>query len=178
MVKLISCALCEKSFKDERGLSSHVPKKHEIKWEEYKKKYPITEVQVTEAPVTKVPEDTEEPDDNNLVDERLERMENIINTLLSGYDPTGNPSGISDFPGEEIEVIGEKINYKIALDPAIFSTYNKFKAICIKRGNKWEKDFSDFLMMSVNDAMSFYGIYDMIVEVKGDKMLFEMPYGG
>jgi len=109
--------------------------------------------------------------------ERLERLELIFNQFMSGIAPSGEPSGITDFPGEEIEVIGEKINYKVALDPEIFSTYNKFKAICIKRGNIWEKDFSDFLMMSVKTAMSYYGIYDMIVEVKGNQMLFEMPVG-
>ncbi|MBU1082638.1 MAG: hypothetical protein KKB59_19285 [Spirochaetes bacterium] len=171
MIKLIRCALCENAFKDKRGLSAHVRKEHEITWNEYKEKYPITEISVP-----KVPEETKETADTHL-EERIERMENILNTLFSGYDLTGNPSGISDFPGEEIEVIGEKVNYKIALDPEIFSTYNKFKAICEKRGNTWDKDFSDFIMLSVKDAMSIHGIYDMILEVKGDRMLFEMPVG-
>jgi len=99
----------------------------------------------------------------------LDRLENIVNTLFNGYVPAGTPNGISDFPGEVIEVIGERVNYKVALDPEIFSTYNKFKAICIKRGTNWDRDFSDFLMMSVRTAMSMYGIYDMVVEVRGER---------
>ncbi len=174
---MISCALCDNTFLDNRGLSAHIRKEHdEITWVDYKTKHPRTEVQVTETPVIEVPEEPKETDDTPLA-ERMDRMENMFNPLFSGYVPAGTPRGISDFPGEVIEVIGEKVNYKVALDPEIFSTYNNFKAICIKRGTNWDKDFSDFLMMSVRTAMSMYGIYDMVVEVRDSQILFDMPVG-
>ncbi len=173
---MISCALCENTFKDKRGLSAHVCKAHDITWSDYKQKYPITDVPVTDASVTKVPGETEEPDDAPL-DDRVERLEDIIANLLGGYAPNGQPSGITDFPGEEIEIIGEKINYKIALNPAIFSRYDKFKAVVIKRGKSWTGDFADFIEMSTKDILAVYGIFDTVIEVRDGKILFEVPTG-
>ncbi len=168
---MIKCALCDNTFKDKRGLSAHVRTEHEITWNKYKTTHPITEIQDTQSPEIS-PDVARDP-----LDMRMDRLENIIDTFFNGYSPTGQPSGITNFPGESVEIIGEKINYKVALDPQIFSTYNKFKAISTKRGTPWDGDFSDFLMMSVKDAMSIHGIYDAIIEVKGNKILFEMPAG-
>ena len=172
---MINCALCENNFKDKRGLSAHVRKEHdEITWTAYKKKYPMTEVQVTEAPATKVPEETRTPGDTN-INERMDRLEIMVKTFFSGYTPTGNPSGITNFPGEEIEILGEKLNYKIALNPAIFSRYDKFKAVVLRRGGSWTGDFSDFLDMSTKDILAVYGIYDTVVEFRDGRILFEVP---
>ena len=173
-IKLISCALCQNNFIDNRGLSAHVRKEHEITWKEYKKKYPFTGVQVTEAQVTKVPEETKAPNDIHL-NERMDRLETIVTTFFSGYTPTGNPSGITNFPGEEIEILGEKLNYKIALNPAIFSRYDKFKAVVLRRGGTWTGDFADFLDMSTKDILAVYGIYDTVVEFRDGRILFEVP---
>lgn len=159
-------------------MSSHVRTAHDTKWKEYQKEHPVVELpEDEETPKDETDEGDEASEGISGINDRLERVEAVINRFMSGVSPSGEPSGITDFPGEEIEVIGEKINYKVALDPEIFSTYNKFKGICIKRGTNWDKDFSDFLMMSVRTAMNYYGIYDMVVEMKGNKMLFEMPMG-
>lgn len=170
MVKLISCALCDNTFKDNRGLSAHIRKEHdEIDWKAYKKKHPRTKAQVTEAP-----EETKEPDDINL-NKRIDRIETMVNTIYNDFAKTGNPSGITDFPGEEIEITGEKLNYKIALNPAIFSRYDKFKAVVLRRGGNWKGDFADFIDMSTKDILAVYGIYDTVIEFRDGRILFEVP---
>ena len=158
-------------------MSSHVKSAHDTTWEDYQKDHAVVELPEDEVKPKDVVDEGEASEGISEFKDRLERIEAFMETFMSGFSPSGGPSGIRDFPGEEIEVIGEKINYKVSLDPEIFSTYNKFKAVCIKRGTNWDKDFSDFLMMSVKTAMNYYGIYDMVVEMKGDKMLFEMPVG-
>lgn len=165
---MIGCVLCERTFQDKRGLSAHIRKEHkEIKWNKYKDKYPLTEVQAIKVPV----DDSKEPDHTD-IGERLERLETIVTTLVGGNTP-----GITDFPGDVYEIVGEKINYKVALDPAIFSTYNKFKAVCEKRGNPWTLDFSDFLKLAVKDSMTVQGIYDILLEMPGNRVIVEMPPG-
>jgi len=95
---------------------------------------------------------------------------------MSSLNSSGGLSGIYDFPGEEIEVTGEKLNYKIALNPAIFSRYDKFKAIVLSRGLKeWKGNFADFIDMSTKDILAFYGIYDAVVEYRGGRLLFDVP---
>ena len=170
--KLIKCALCERTFKDNRGLSVHVKKEHDdITWNQYKKTHPTIEVQAPEPPII---EDSPDSSDTHL-DERIDRLETIVNTFLSGYDMTGKPSGISDFPGTEIEITGEKVNYKISLNPAIFSRYDKFKAVVLRRGKEWKGDFSDFIDMSTKDVLAVYGIYDTVVEFRDGRILVEVP---
>jgi len=174
---MFRCEICDKTFKNKGGLGGHVTSVHEVKWKDYQAKYTIVELpKAQRKPRDKADEEEEasEPGDTHLA-ERIDRLENMFNTFFGGYTTTGNPSGITDFPGESIEVVGEKINYKVALDPEIFSTYNKFKAVCVKRGTPWDKDFSDFLMFSVRDAMAMYGVYDVVVEYRGGSLLFDAP---
>ncbi|GAH14524.1 unnamed protein product, partial [marine sediment metagenome] len=59
----------------------------------------------------KADEKDKESEGTTELKDRMERMEMIMNRFMSGYSPSGEPSGIYDFPGEEIEVIGEKVNY-------------------------------------------------------------------
>lgn len=172
---LISCALCERIFKDKRGLSAHVKKEHDdITWNQYKKTHPITEVKAIEESIPNATEEKKEPSNSNL-DERLDRLETIVNSFLNGYDMTGGSSGISEFPGEDIEVVGEKVNYKISLNPSIFSRYDKFKAVVLRRGKEWTGDFSDFIDMSTKDVLAIYGIYDTVVEFRDGRILVEIP---
>jgi len=167
---MFRCEICDKTFKNKSGLGGHVTSVHEKSWADYQAEYTVIEIpKAKRKPRDEADEEAEPSENHSRFNDRLNSLENTFNTLFSGYVPAGTPSGISDFPGEVIEVIGEKVNYKVALDPEIFSTYNKFKAVCIKRGTNWDKDFSDFLMMSVRTAMSMYGIYDMVVEVRGER---------
>jgi hypothetical protein len=47
-------------------------------------------------------------------------------------------------PIEDVEPVGEKINYKIALSPEVFR-YTVFKAQVLRRGRKWDGSLSDFI---------------------------------
>lgn len=172
---MFRCEICDKTFKNKSGLGGHVTSVHEKSWADYKKEYAVVELpKAQRKPRDKADGEDETSNRSSALNDRLDRMEDLAR-FITGGSHLGEPSGIIDFPGEVIEVTGEKVNYKVALDPEIFSTYNKFKAICEKRGSNWDKDFSDFLMMSVRDAMAIYGIYDVVIEVRGDKIIFEMP---
>jgi len=174
---LIKCEICERIFKSKRGLSSHVPSKHSIDWKDYQAKYTIVELLEDKGKTGAEADETDEKSesgDTHLA-ERMDRLETMVKTFFSGYTPTGNPSGVTNFPGEEIEILGEKLNYKIALNPAIFSRYDKFKAVVLRRGGSWTGDFADFLDMSTKDILAVYGIYDTVVEFRDGRILFEVP---
>lgn len=76
---------------------------------------------------------------------------------------------------EDVEVVGEKVNYKVALNPEIFWRYNVFKAEAERRGKKWNGSFSDFLDMATKDILAVYGIHPTVVAMKGKKLLVELP---
>jgi hypothetical protein len=57
-------------------------------------------------------------------------------------------------PGEDVEVIDEKINYRVKLNPEIFYRYSVFKARTEQLGNEWKGDFSDYLDMATKDLLS------------------------
>lgn len=157
-------------------MSSHVRNIHGIDWKDYQKDHPVVEIPEDKGkPGDKAPEEAKEPDDLPL-DKRMDRLENIVNKLVNSF-ASENPSGVYDFPGEDIEIIGEKVNYKVALNPAIFSRYDKFKAVVKRRGKEWTKDFADFLDMSTKDILAVYGIYDTVVEFRDGRILVEVPEG-
>ena len=173
---MFRCEICEKTFKNRSGLGGHVTSVHEVKWTDYQANYKVVELpKAQRKPRDKADEEDETSNRRSGFYDRLDRMEGLVNRFMSGDSSFGGSSGIIDFPGEVIEIVGEKVNYKVALNPEIFSTYNKFKAICAKRGTPWNKDFSDFLMYSVRDAMAIHGIYDAVVEFRGGRLLFDVP---
>jgi len=171
---LVRCEICGRVFADRRGLSSHVTAAHDIPWPDYREEYPVGEAQEEEFEAFEEDQEPEEEAPQGL-NERLERLEAIVNRFMSGTGPSGGPSGIREFPAEDVEVIGERLNYKVALNPAIFSRYDKFKAVCLKRGNQWNGDFADFLDMATKDILAVFGIYDTVVEFRGGKYLIEVP---
>jgi hypothetical protein len=77
--------------------------------------------------------------------------------------------------GEEVEVKGEKINYKVALNPEIFYLYSIFKAEAERRGNKWDGDFGDFLYMAAKDLLTVHGLRPAVVAVKEGTLMLKMP---
>jgi len=79
--------------------------------------------------------------------------------------------------GEAVEVTGEKVNYKVALNPEIFHFYNIFKAMSEKRGTKWTGNFGDFLYMAVKDVLTVHGIHPTVMLTKGRQFLIELPPG-
>lgn len=175
--KMFRCEICEKTFKNKSGLGGHVTSVHEISWADYKNEYTVVELPKDKGKIrVEADEEDEASEARSRLKDRLERMEAIMNRFMSGYSPSGEPSGIYDFPGEEIEITGEKLNYKIALNPAIFSWYDKFKAVVLRRGmKKWTGDFADFIDISTKDILAVYGIYDTVVEFRDGRILFEFP---
>lgn len=110
--------------------------------------------------------------------------------ILKGKNPenalhNGNPQSSTTQPAslqgtlpieaEDVEVIGEKVNYKVALNPEIFWRYNVFKAEVERRGRKWNGSFSDFLDLATKDILAVYGIHPTVVAMKGKKLLVELP---
>ncbi|MCJ7632050.1 hypothetical protein MUP77_06605 [Candidatus Bathyarchaeota archaeon] len=91
------------------------------------------------------------------------------------------PAEVEKLPGisvpvEEVELVGEKINYKVALNPEIFYRYSVFKARAEALGNKWDGDFSDFLDIATKDVLTVHGLYPTVLTVgKSGKMLVEIP---
>ena len=77
--------------------------------------------------------------------------------------------------GEEVEVKGEKINYKVALNPEIFYLYSIFKAEAERKGNRWDGDFGDFLHMAAKDLLSVHGLRPAVVAVREGTLMLKMP---
>lgn len=163
---MIECGICGRPFRDKRGLSSHVRVAHDLPWGDYQKQYPVMELPENEIGAeyeANPPNEAEE--DMSVINERLERVEAVVERFMSGTAPSGRPSGVTDFPAEDVEVVGEKLNYKLALNPAIFSRYDRFKAIVKKRGKTWTGDFSDYIEMCTKDLFTIFGIHEMVVEM-------------
>ena len=88
------------------------------------------------------------------------------------------PPGIMPVEAEDVEVIGEKVNYKVALNPEIFWRYNVFKAENERRGGvKWAGSFADFLDLATKGILAVYGIHPTVVSLKGKKLMVELPVG-
>jgi len=85
------------------------------------------------------------------------------------------PPGVMPLEAEDVEVVGEKVNYKVALNPEIFWRYNVFKAETERRGRKWGGDFSDFLDLATKDILAVYGIHPTVVSLRGKKLMVELP---
>lgn len=111
--------------------------------------------------------------------ELVEQVARRVVELLKGEDK-GEPERLPkdvDVIGEEVEVVGEKVNYKVALNPEIFYRYNVFKAEVGRRGKTWEGDFSDWLDLATKDILAVYGIHPTVVSYQGRKLLVQLPVG-
>ncbi|MCJ7630955.1 hypothetical protein MUP77_00945, partial [Candidatus Bathyarchaeota archaeon] len=91
------------------------------------------------------------------------------------------PAEVEKLPGiavatEDIELVGEKINYKVALNPEIFYRYSVFKAKAESLGNKWDGGFSDFLDIATKDVLSVHGLYPTVLKAgKSERIMVEIP---
>jgi hypothetical protein len=166
---VVKCGVCAKEFKDRRGLQGHVTAIHNVAWKDYQEQFmgaeqkPPAEERSTEPKI----------DEDKLVERIAQR---VIEELKPKVPPEELPPGVVSLPMEEVEVVGEKVNYKVALNPEIFHRYNTFKAEVTRRGKKWEGDFSDFLDLATKDILAVYGIYPTTVTLRGRKLLVELPF--
>lgn len=90
----------------------------------------------------------------------------------AGVQPT--PPG-KEAPVEDVELIGEKVNYKIALNPEIFYRYSIFKAQAARMGRQWNGSLSDWIDLCTKDILAHYGMYPTVMYSKGRTMMIEVP---
>ncbi|MCJ7631803.1 hypothetical protein MUP77_05320 [Candidatus Bathyarchaeota archaeon] len=70
-------------------------------------------------------------------------IDDLVHQVMDAMGPRANPQGnpqnqmpVQNLPIEEVELVGEKVKYKIALDPEIFYRHSIFKAQVERLGNK------------------------------------------
>jgi hypothetical protein len=107
----------------------------------------------------------------------VEEVARRVMELLSKQNPRSSTPSVRLIPleAEDVEVIGEKVNYKVALNPEIFWRYSVFKAEAERRGRKWDGTFSDFLDLATKDILAVYGIHPTVLSMKGKKLMVELP---
>ncbi len=77
---LFKCEICDKTFKNKSGLSGHVIRTHDMPWADYQKKHTIIELPKDKGkPRDKTDEKDEASDGFSEINDRLDRMEKIIN---------------------------------------------------------------------------------------------------
>jgi hypothetical protein len=112
-----------------------------------------------------------------LVEEVARRVLELLKSEnpLSSKHSDARPDGVPPLEAEDVEVVGEKVNYKVALNPEIFWRYNVFKAEAERRGRQWNGSFSDFLDLATKDILAVYGIHPTVLSMKGKKIMVELP---
>lgn len=174
---MVKCALCEKEVQDNRALQGHVRTIHKTPWEDYKKQFGAQKLEEKKMEkhekkeVKKKATEKLSPEDVDAIAKRVTEL------LEKGDEKSGAtqlPPGVTPI-GEEVEVKGEKINYKVALNPEIFYFYSIFKAEAVRRGRKWEGDFSDFMYLAAKDVLTAHGLHPAVLSVKGGSLLVKLP---
>jgi hypothetical protein len=95
------------------------------------------------------------------------RKEVKIDQPMQVASPVAQPSAVPFVPvGEEVEVVGDKINYKVALNPEVFHLYNIFKAEVRRRGREWKGTFGDFVYMAIRDVLKMHGIIPTVLVLR------------
>jgi len=117
------------------------------------------------------------PQQLQLPQQLVEEVARRVVELLKGGNQQSSKPPVEAVPleAEDVEVVGEKVNYKVALNPEIFWRYNVFKAEVERRGRKWDGTFSDFLDLATKDILAVYGIHPTVISMKGRKLLVELP---
>lgn len=136
---------------------------------------PSTPANKTSSFMAETPTST--PQQLRLPQQLVEEVARRVAELLKASNPQSPPPTPGLFPleAEDVEVVGEKVNYKVALNPEIFWRYNVFKAEVERRGRKWDGTFSDFLDLATKDILAVYGIHPTVISMKGKKLLVELP---
>lgn len=107
----------------------------------------------------------------------VEEVARRVAEILRGSNPQSSTRHAEAMPleAEDVEVVGEKVNYKVALNPEIFWRYNVFKAEAERRGRPWNGSFSDFIDLATKDILAVYGIHPTVLSMKGKKLMVELP---
>lgn len=170
---------CEAEAKNLSGLASHVRNNHpELDWQEVKRKLQQTAPEKPRLKFEAV------PFDDTLTDDMVKRIaKEVVSMMQNPITPDPPPQGLQSAPIEEVEVIGQKINYKIALSPDVFWRFNVFKAqnqrlVAMGKAKQFTGDMSDFIDLATKTVLSTYGLYPTVMTMHGGKMLVEMPIEG
>jgi hypothetical protein len=135
----------------------------------------------TTPPPSPTPTPTLTPQTQQLPQELVEEVARRVVELLKGENESRTKrsepreEGVLPLEAEDVEVVGEKVNYKVALNPEIFWRYSVFKAEAERRGRKWDGTFSDFLDIATKDILAVYGIHPTVLSMKGKKLMVELP---
>lgn len=184
---MVKCALCgDKSVEFSlKGLSGHVRFSHKADWKQYQEKYSPKESE-------KLIEESDEKDKaEDVVAMVKETMDGVLKSVdeklgifrkelgLNLESPTVPDGAV---PLEEVEVIGEKVNYRVALNPEIFYLYSVFKAQNTRLAKTsgaplWKGDFSDWLYLATKELLASYNIHPTVVATSGNKIMIELPTG-
>jgi len=136
-------------------------------------------VEVPSANPTPTPTPTQQAQQppQQLVEEVARRVVELLKTEnpLFSKRSDARSEGVPPLEAEDVEVIGEKVNYKVALNPEIFWRYNVFKAEAERRGRPWNGSFSDFIDLATKDILAVYGIHPTVLSMKGKKLMVELP---
>jgi len=165
---------CEAEAKTLSGLSSHVKSRHpDLDWEETKKGIQQVELK--------------EPQAEQLTEDMVKRIAKEVVSMMQTETPEPPtlkplPKGFTPLPMEEVEVAGDRINIKVALNPLIYSRLMKFKAANLdlakndQRIKVFSGDLGDFIDLATKTLLNVYGIYpDVSLRLRGGNLLIELP---
>lgn len=193
------CGLCDPSNPKnygKAGLVGHVYNKHKMAWKTYQAKFlgseaPPPAVQPPQTPqVTVPPSTTSTPpqpaspaksDVGTLalqpqqIDQIAKRVVELFQNSAKAEALTPKDNDGQDLAMVDVEVEGDKVPYRMALNPEIFHNYNIFKALSIRKGNSWKGTFGDWLFMCTRDILKVYGIYPTVISMQSGKLLVELP---
>jgi hypothetical protein len=165
---------CEGGGKNLSGLASHVRNNHpEIDWQEYKQKLQPALLK-------------QEPQAEQLTEDTVKRIaKEVVSMMQNPAEPQLEkpfPKGFTPLPMEEVEVAGDRINIKVALNPLIYSRLMKFKAANLdlakndQRIKVFSGDLGDFIDLATKTLLNVYGIYpDVSLRLRGGNLLIELP---
>lgn len=157
---------------------------HNISWAEYQKKFGKSEDSGTPSRAGEEKPPKASVKTFEITEDFVDRVAKRVVDLqkvdpISPENSKKLPPGVEPIVIDEVEVEGEKVNYKVALNPEIFYRYNVFKAESERRGGKkWTGNFSDFLDMATKDILSVYGIHPTVVSLKGRQITVNLPIEG
>lgn len=167
VIDMIKCELCGMEFKTTQGLAGHKWLKHKMvegkpQAERRQAEVKAGNVELSAGAISMI----------------AKKVAEILAQQGVGQTQTAEPPSelpAAVLPFEDVEIMGEKVNYKVALNPEIFWRYNVFKAEVERRGRRWEGSFSDWLDLVTKDILRVYGIHPTVVSMKGRKLLVEIP---
>ncbi len=152
---MFKCEICDKTFKNKSGLSGHVKSKHGIPWTEYQKEHTVVKIlEDKEKPGDKADEGDEASEGSSLINDRLDRMEAIINARAKPDGEPGAKDEISSFDfGDDIDglmtrtllIHATPILRKVALNSKVFLQHEYFR-----NQLGYEGDVGDLLVEALN----------------------------